>query len=108
MRGEVCGNGPTRAPMNRRVVTAQTTVLRTRHAGHVLRVIELHVERLVENGREILQRWIVALRVGMTDQAHRCRCGRELPAVAIGAGFVTRESRRRGIVGPFVTRGAGK
>jgi hypothetical protein len=44
----------------------------------------------------------------VTDQAHRYRGRGELSAMAVGAGFVTREARRRGVIGAFVTRRAGE
>ena len=82
------------------------TRLWTRRAGVVLRVIKLHVERFVEARGESFQRRVAALRVGVTDEAHRNRRRRELSAMAVGAGFVTRKTRRCGVVGAFVTRGA--
>ena len=89
-------------------VTAVATLLRSRGAGHVLRVIELHVEAFVESRREIFEWRIAALRVGVADQAHWNRRGRELSAMAVGAGFVTREAWRRRVVGAFVARVAGE
>src|SRR5687768_14583778 len=103
VRGEVCRDRQPGAPVHRRVVTAHTTILRTRRAAHMLRMIELHVERLVEAGRKTLQGRIVRLRVGMTNQAHGYRGCCELPAMAIGTSFMSGKSRRRGIVGAFVT-----
>ena len=108
VRREVCGNGQARASLNGPAVARRTTGLRTRIAGVVLRVIELHVERFVEAGREVLQRWIVCFRVCVADEAHRDRRCRELAAMAVGAGFVAWKTGRRGVVGAFVTRVAGK
>ena len=106
MRFEVCGNRESRASIDRRVVATDAAGLGARCAGVVLRVVELHSEGFVEARGKILQRRIAALGVGVTDQAHRDRRRRELSAMAVGAGFVTGEARRRGIVGAFVTRGA--
>ena len=92
----------------RRRVTTVATLRRPRRAFHVLRVIELHVEVFVERRREIFERWIPALRVGVADETHRNRRRRELSAMTIGAGTVTRETRRRGVVFAFVTGVAGK
>ena len=106
MRFEVCRDRKTCASIDGRVVATGATSLRTRRARVVLRVIELHIERFVETGGKILQRWIAALRVGVTDQAHRDRRRRELSAMAVGARFVAGKTRRRGVIGAFVTRGA--
>lgn len=89
-------------------MTTSAAGLRTRCPGHVLRVIEFHIERLVEACGKTLQWRIAALRVGVTDQAHRYRGRSELSAMAVGAGFVTGKPRRRGVVSAFVTRRAGK
>ena len=107
MRGEVRGDRERDATVRRRM-TAVTSLLRTSGTGHVLRVVKLHVETFVESGGEVFQRRIVALRVGVADQAHRNRRRRELSAMTIGASFVTRKTRRRGVVGSFVTRRAGE
>ena len=107
VRGEVRRNRKSGASIYGRVVATDATIRRTRRAGVVLCVIEVHVERLVEARGEIFQRRIVALRVGMADQAHRNRWRSELAAMAIGAGFVPGEARRGGVVGALVTRVAG-
>src|SRR5689334_17295016 len=107
MRREVRGNREAGASIHRRVVTTSTTILRTRGAAVVLRVIEVDVKDFVEARGETFQRRIVALRVGVTDQAHRNRRRRELAAMAVGARFVAGEARRGGVVGAFVTRVAG-
>lgn len=108
VRGEVRRNRKSGAPANGRAVTSGATIRRPGGVGVVLRVIELYVERFVEAGGKVFQRRIVALRVGVTDHAHRDRGGRELSAMAVGAGLVTGKTRRRGVVGAFVTRGAGE
>ena len=108
MRREICRNRESGATVHGRVMTTRTTSLRARRAGVVLRVIELHVERLVEARRKTLQRRIGAPRVGMADQAHRYRRRGELSAMTIRAGFMARKTRRRGVVGTFVTRRAGE
>ena len=108
MRVEVCRDRESRASIDRSVVTTGAACLRTRRAGIVLRVIKLHIERFVEARGKIFQRRIAALGVGVTDDAHRNRRRRELPAMAVGAGFVTGKTRRRRVVGAFVTRSAGE
>ena len=95
------------SPIRRRV-TAVATLWWPRLASHVLRVVELHVETLVETRRKILQRRVSALRIRVTDETHRNRRRCELSAMAISAGFVTGEARGSGVVGAFVTRRAGK
>jgi len=92
----------------RRRVAAVATLLRFRRAAHVLRVIELHVETLVEARGKTPQWWIAALRVGVTDQTHRNRGRRELSAMTVSARFVTGEAWPRRVVGAFVTGGAGE
>lgn len=106
MSFEVCRDRESCASIDGRVVTTGATSLRTRRAGVVLRVIELHVERFVEARGKTLEWWIAALRVGVTDQTHRNRRRRELTAMAVGTGFVAGKTRRRGVVGAFVTRRA--
>lgn len=108
VRGEICGNRKPGAPIHGRAMTTSATVRRTRRASVVLRVIELHVEGFVEARRKVLQRWIVALRVGVANQAHRDRGRRELAAMAVGASLVTGKARSGGVVGAFVTRVAGE
>ena len=71
-------------------------------------VIELHVERFVESRGKIFQWWIVAADIGVTDLAHRDLRRRELAAMTIRACFVARKTRRRGVIGAFVTRVAGE
>jgi hypothetical protein len=89
-------------------MTTGTTALRASAAGHVLRVVKLHVERFLEAGGEVLQRRVVAADVRMANHAHRyCRRG-ELTAMTISACFVTREARRCGVVRSFVASVTGK
>jgi len=107
MRGEVGRNRKPGASIYERAVATGTTIRRARGAGVVLGVIELNVEWFVEACRKILERRVVALRVGMTDQAHWNRRRRELTAMAIGAGFMTGKARRDVVVGAFVTSVAG-
>lgn len=85
-------------------MTSGATILRARCSRVVLRVIEPHVECFIKTRGKILERWVIALRVRVTDQAHRNRGRRKLAAMAVGAGFVTRETRRDRVVGAFVTR----
>jgi hypothetical protein len=89
-------------------VTAIATLRWSRVAFHVLRVIELNVEAFIESRREIPQRRVAAFCIRVTDETHRNRRRCELSTVTIGAGFVTGETRSRGVVGAFVTGGAGE
>ena len=107
VRGEVRRNRKPGASIYGRAVATGTNIRRARGAGVVLGVIELDVERFVETCRKILERRVVALSIGMTDQAHWNRRRRELTAMAIGAGFMTGKARRDVVVGAFVTRVAG-
>src|SRR5262245_45429986 len=102
VRGQIRRNRQ-RDPAIRRRVTAIATLLRSSFALHVLSMIELHVEAFIESCREVLQRWISALRVCVADQAHRNRGCCELSAMTIGAGFVTGKAWRCGVVSAFVT-----
>jgi hypothetical protein len=108
MSGDIRRDRQAGTAIDRQSMTARTTALRARRAGVVLRVIELHVEGLVEARRKIFQWRIVAADVGMTDLAHRHLRRGELAAMTIRARFVSRKTRRRGIVGAFVTRVAGE
>ena len=108
VRREICGNRKSRATIHGRAVTTSTTIRRTRGSRVVLCVIEVHVELLVEARGKTLQRWITALRVGMTDQTHRDRGRSELATMAVGARLVPGETRRRGVVHAFVAGVAGK
>jgi hypothetical protein len=74
----------------------------------VLRVIELHVEALVEARGKTPQRRIVALRIRVAYQTHRNRGRRELSTMTVSARFVTGEAWRRRVVSPLVTGSAGK
>src|SRR6185369_12317271 len=56
MSGDVRGDRQANTAIDRRSVTTRTTALRARRAGVVLRVIELHVEGLIEARRKIFQR----------------------------------------------------
>lgn len=87
----------------RRSMTTVATRLWLRRSAHVLRVIELHVETLIEARGETLQRRIAALRIAVADQTHRDRRRRELSAMTVRASFVTRKARRRRVISPFVT-----
>ena len=106
--GDVRGDRQADAAIDRRAVTTRAASLRARRAGVVLRVIEFHVEWLVEARRKTFQRRIVAADVRVTDRAHRNLRRRELAAMTISAGFVTGKAWRCGVVGAFVTRVAGE
>ena len=88
-------------------MTTSATRFRPRCSRHVLGVIKLHVETFFEARWKALERRIAALRVRMTNQAHRYRRRCELPAMAIRARFVTGKPGRRGVVGAFMTGNAG-
>ena len=64
----------------------------------MLRVIELHVEALLELIRKSLPRWVVAVHVLVTDRAHRNVWRRKLRQMTAGAGFMPWETWPYGIV----------
>lgn len=76
-------------------MTRRAASLWTGRAGHVLGVIELHIEAFFELVRESLQRRITAAHVGVTDRAHRHIRVSKLRQVTTGAILVTRETRPR-------------
>src|SRR5205085_12003010 len=103
VRRKVCGD---RKAASRGLgrVAAGAAIRRARRAGVVLRVIEPHVERLVEARGEVIQRRLTALRVRVTDRTHRDRGRGELGAMAVGTCSVTRKAWGCGVVGALVTR----
>lgn len=107
MRCQVRRNRHRDAAVCRRMATA-TALWRACRSFKVLRVIELDVEAFVEACRKWFQRRIAALRVRVTDHAHRNRRRRELSAMAVGACFVTWEARCGRVVSAFVTGVAGE
>ena len=83
-------------------MTTRAACLWSRRAGHVLRMIKLHIERFVEAGREVFEWRVATGDVCVTDRAHRNLRRGELAAMTVGAGFVTRKARRCGVVRTFV------
>ena len=79
-------------------MTRSTAILRTRGAGHVLSMIELHVEGLFELVRESFQWWVTAAHAGVTDRAHGHTGVGELRQVTGGAIFVAGEAGPHGII----------
>jgi hypothetical protein len=73
-------------------MTTGAALLRASGPGVVLRVIEFDVEGFVEPRRKGFERRIVAADVCVTDRAHRYLWRRELAAMTISAGFVTRKA----------------
>ena len=108
VRSEIRRDRQTHATIDRCVVTASTTTLRSRRARHVLRMIELHVEGFIKARWKTFQRRIVTADIRVADHAHRYLRRRELAAMAIGARLVTGKTRCRRIVGALVTRVAGE
>jgi len=84
-------------------MTARAASLRSRAAGHVLRMVEFDVEGFIEARGEVFEWWIVAADVCVTDRAHRHLRRRELAAVTISAGFVTRKTWRCRVIDALVT-----
>ena len=84
-------------------MTIRAASLRTRRAGIMLRVIELHVEGLIKACGKVFERRVAGANVGVTDSAHRHLRRCELAAVTVGAGFVTWEAGCCRVVGAFVT-----
>jgi len=76
-------------------MTTGAASLRTRGSGHMLRVIKLYIERLVETGGKVFEWRVVAADVGVTDLTHWRLRRRELAAMAFGASLVTRKAWRR-------------
>src|SRR5262249_49358834 len=103
MRRETRRNRQRHSASQGRVVTSYATLLWFSRAGHVLRVIELHVEAFLENRRKIFQRRIVAGYIRVADRAHRHVRGVELREVTVGAVFVARKLWRCGVVASVVT-----
>ena len=88
-------------------MTRGAAILWTGRAGHVLGVIELHIEAFFELVRESFQRRITAAHVGVADRAHRhIRVGK-LRQMTTGAILVTRKTGPRRIIIPMVTTRAG-
>ena len=69
----------------------------------MLRVIEFHVEALVEPIGKSSARRIVPINILMTDRAHRNIRRRELRQMTSRARFVSRETRPGGIVSAAMT-----
>lgn len=88
-------------------MTGRAPALGSCGAGHVLRVIELHIEALFELVREGLSRRIVAVHTLVTDRTHGNVRRRELRQVTAGAIFVTGETGPRGVVVAVMTTCAG-
>ena len=91
-------NGQRRAAQEWFVVTAVAAIARARGAGHVLRMVKLHIEALIEPRRETLKRRVGALHIRMTNLAHRNSRSDELGQVTVGAGLVTGKFRSGRIV----------
>ena len=91
---EIGGNEKSGAAIERCAMTIRAASLRAGGAGIVLRVIEFDVEGFVEPRRKRFERRVVAADVCVTDRAHRYLWRRELTAVTICAGFVTRKAWR--------------
>ena len=84
-------------------MTRSTAILWPRSAGHVLSMIELHVEGFFELVGESFHRWITAAHTGVTDRAHgHTRVG-ELRQVTAGAIFVAGEIRPHRVVHTMMT-----
>ena len=79
-------------------MTTGATILRTRAACHVLRVIEFDVKAFFERVGKSFARRIVAVHRTVTDRAHRNVRRRELRQMTAGAIFVSGKTRPGGIV----------
>ena len=86
-------NGQGRAAQEWFVVTAVAAIRRARGAGHVLCMVKLHIEALIEPRRETLKRRVGALHVRVTNLAHRNGRSYELGQVTVSAGLVTGKLR---------------
>ena len=70
-------------------MTSLTTVSRARGACHMLRVIKLHIEALIETRRKRFQRRGGALYIAMANDAHRDIRSYKLCQMALCAGGVS-------------------
>ena len=100
---EVRGNEKTSAAIEGCVMTTRAASLRASGPRVVLRVIEFEVEGFVEPDWKSFERRVVAVDVCVTDRAHRHLGRRELAAVTVCAGFVTRKAWCGRVVGALVT-----
>jgi hypothetical protein len=107
MRGKIRRNWQRYSAPERRGMTWGAAILWTRRAGHVLCMIELHVEAFFELVRKGFQRWIAAAHVGVADRAHgHIRIGK-LRQMTTGAILVARKTGPRRIIIPMMTSRAG-
>ena len=73
-------------------MTSNAAALWPRRAGHVLGVIELHIEALFETAGKSLSGRVVAVHTRVADRTHRHIRRRKLRQMTSGAVFVTREN----------------
>ena len=97
------GNRQAYAAPQRCAMTGDTAALWSGIAGHVLRVIELHIEALFELIGKGLPWGIGAIHILMTDRADRATSGVVLSSMTLNAVFVAGKAGTAGIVGPVVT-----
>jgi hypothetical protein len=97
------GNRQAYAASQRCVMTRPAAALWSGIAGHVLCVIELHIEALFELIGKSLPRGIGAIHILMTDKADRATSGVVLSSMTLNAVFVAGKAGTAGIVGPVVT-----
>ena len=84
-------------------MTSNAATLGPRGAGHVLGVIELHIETLFEAGGKSLPRRIVAIHTRVTDRTHRHVRRRKLRQMTSGAVFVAGKDRLGRVVIAMMT-----
>jgi len=93
--GESRWNRQRRAAPQRGDVTRRTTGRWPRRAGHVLRVIELHIEAFFESVGKSLQRRVVPIHVRVADRTHGNVRRGELRQVTSRAVLMSGEARSR-------------
>jgi len=108
MRRDTPGNPKRRRAPTGSAVAGGTAGRWPGSSSHVLRVIELDVEALVELRGKSFQRGICAVDVRMADDTHRNIGSNKLGQMAAGARLVSRDTRRGGIIAALVTGVAGK
>ena len=97
------GNREGHSAPQRRVMTRRTTVLWLGVAGHVLRMIELHIEAFLKLIGEGLPRGSGAIHVLMTDEADRAIGGVIFGSMTFNTVLVTWKAGSAGVVGPVMT-----
>ncbi|HKB65397.1 MAG TPA: hypothetical protein VKC61_06035 [Pyrinomonadaceae bacterium] len=108
MRRHACGNRECRGAPTAATMAGCTSTRGPGGAVHVLSVVELDVEALIELRRETFQGRVAAVDVCMADDTHRDSGRYKLTGVTTDAGFVAWKNRRGRVVLALMTRSAGE